>query len=447
MNRKERREQKSKVRKSGAPHPAYAEACVRYAKGRIDEAQYYLKQVLDEEPRHADALHLLGVIALGAKRYGAAIELIGRAVAVNGNEAFYHNNLGLALMGAGDLAGAETAFARALGLKPDFPEACNNRAEILVRLDRNEEAEALAQKALALKPGFIAAHCTLAAALYGAGKKTEAEAVYRDAIKADPRSALAHHNLGRALYDRQDFEGAELHLNEYLKIDSGDRFGARVLLAAIGRGALPGQAPEAHMKHLYAQRARDWDARSTYYAHKLVAEALARHGGADRREILDAGCGTGLTGALVKPAAARLDGVDISTDMLEVAASKKIYDDLYAGDLVACLKDSAGKYGAIVSAATLIHFGDLAPVLNAAHGALKDGGLMVFTLFPAKDDGAVTAADFEGLAQGGCFAHGRGYVRRVAEAAGLETVSVDDVIHEHNNDTPIPGLVVTLRKR
>jgi predicted TPR repeat methyltransferase len=447
MNRKDRREQKSKIRKAGGPHPAYAEACARFSRGRSDEAQYYLKQVLAEEPRHADALHLLGVIALQARKYDAAATLIAQAITIRGDDPLYHNNLGLALMARGDLSGAEPAFARAIMLKPDFPEACSSRAEILVRLGRHKEGEELARRALTLRPGYVAAHCALAAALYGTGKKPEAEAEYHAALKSDPKSALAHHNLGRALYDRGDIEGATEHLNAYLGIDPADRFGARLLLAAVGKGDVPLQAPEAHMKHLYAQRAGEWDSKEdTYYAHALVADALKARAGDGKLDILDAGCGTGLAGARVKALAKKLDGIDISPEMLERASLRKIYDDLYCGDLVAHLNNSPGGYDAIVSAATLIHFGDLAPALSAAAAALRSSGVMVFTLFPNKDENAFGPAAFEGLAQGGCFAHGKNYVRRTAETAGFSGIDIAEAIHEHNEGKPITGLVVTLQK-
>jgi predicted TPR repeat methyltransferase len=104
-------------------------------------------------------------------------------------------------------------------------------------------------------------------------------------------------------------------------------------------------------------------------------------------------------------------------------------------------------YDAILGAATLIHFGDLAPIFQAAADALRNQGLFIFTLFPAgagTDD--FTIAANPGLAQSGCFAHSAGYVRRVATACGFAVEALEEVIHEHDAcGNPVPGLLAVLR--
>ena len=50
--------------------------------GRLAEAERLYRQILSQQPGHADALHLLGVIAQQVGQYDVAVELIGRAVAV-----------------------------------------------------------------------------------------------------------------------------------------------------------------------------------------------------------------------------------------------------------------------------------------------------------------------------------------------------------------------------
>ena len=91
-------------------------------------------------------------------------------------------------------------------------------------------------------------------------------------------------------------------------------------------------------------------------------------------DVLDAGCGTGLCGPLLAPYARRLVGVDLSERMLDQARARDVYDELVKGELTEYLAASAGTFDAIVSADTLVYFGPLEAVAEAAERALRPGG-------------------------------------------------------------------------
>ena len=59
--------------------PPIATGAAHHAAGRLDEAAAIYRRILDHEPDHADALHLLGVARMQLGRPGEAIELISRA--------------------------------------------------------------------------------------------------------------------------------------------------------------------------------------------------------------------------------------------------------------------------------------------------------------------------------------------------------------------------------
>ena len=65
--------------------------------GRLAEAEACYRRVLAAQPDHADALHLLGVVAHQTKRHDLAVELISQAIKQNGQNAAYFCNLGIAL--------------------------------------------------------------------------------------------------------------------------------------------------------------------------------------------------------------------------------------------------------------------------------------------------------------------------------------------------------------
>ena len=162
-----------------------------------------------------------------------------------------------------------------------------------------------------------------------------------------------------------------------------------------------------------------------------------------RLDILDAGCGTGLCGPLLRAWAKRLIGVDLSAGMLDRARRCQIYDELVEAELTSHLRQHAGSFDVIVSADTLVYFGDLDPVLSAACGGLRGGGCLAFTLEQlnaANPDAAYI------LGSQGRYAHTENYVRQRLAVAGLDARSLEHVILRREGGHDVPGLLVLAYK-
>ena len=177
---------------------ALAIAVRHHQAGRLQAAEQIYRQILAVEPNHADAWHLLGVIARQMGEHEAAVEYIGRAIALKGNVADFHNNLGNALKDRGKLDEAVACYHRALELKPDHAEAHNNLGNALKDQRKLDEAVACYRRALELKPDLAGAHRNMGVALKDLGNLDEAVACYRRAIELKPDYAEAHSNLGTA---------------------------------------------------------------------------------------------------------------------------------------------------------------------------------------------------------------------------------------------------------
>ena len=128
-----------------------------HQQGKLAEAERCYGEVLQQQPNHFDALHLLGVIARQTRRTERGVELIKRAIGLNPNVAEAHSNLGNALMDLKRPAEALASYDKAIALKPDYAEAHNNRGIALRDLKRPEEALASYDKAIALKPDYAEA--------------------------------------------------------------------------------------------------------------------------------------------------------------------------------------------------------------------------------------------------------------------------------------------------
>ena len=73
---------------------AFAIAVQHHQAGRLAEAEAIYRQILAVEPRHADALHLLGVIAHQVGRNDVAVEMILKAITLAPANPAFHSNLG-----------------------------------------------------------------------------------------------------------------------------------------------------------------------------------------------------------------------------------------------------------------------------------------------------------------------------------------------------------------
>jgi tetratricopeptide (TPR) repeat protein len=179
-----------------------------HQQGKLADAECCYGEVLQRQPDHFGALHLLGMIACQTRRTERGVELIKRAIGLNPKIAEAHNNLGIALT---DLKRPEEGLAsydRAIALNPEFAAVHNNRGNALADLERYEEALASYERAIGLKPGYAVAYYNRGNALRALKRHEDALASYDRAIALKPDYVEAYNNRGIALADLERHEEA-----------------------------------------------------------------------------------------------------------------------------------------------------------------------------------------------------------------------------------------------
>jgi tetratricopeptide (TPR) repeat protein len=209
-----------------------------HRRGELKQAADVYQGLLEREPQHSDALHLLGVVALQQGNLPRAVELICRAIALNPSISSYHCNLGEAYRLQGQLQRAAGCFRTAMTVDPESADAANGMGLIYAAQGQSEAALAQYEAALKLKPDFALAHVNLGNVLVQQGKKDEAQARFRKALEIAPNLALAHGNLGQLLLEDRRIEEALKHCREAVRLKPAFAEGQNNLgnvLRALGR--------------------------------------------------------------------------------------------------------------------------------------------------------------------------------------------------------------------
>jgi predicted TPR repeat methyltransferase len=282
--------------------------------------------------------------------------------------------------------------------------------------------------------------------LNGLNRTEEAAACYCKVITLRPRYRDARRLLALAYCTLGELDEAVRLLEQWTAEEPDDPIAIHMLAACTGRH-VPGRASSEFIERTFDSFAASFESklsRLSYRAPVLVAAMLEDSGlvAAKGLNVLDAGCGTGLCGPLLAAYARCLTGVDLSAGMLAHARDKRIYDGLIKSDLTEYLRGHTEAFDIVVSADALVYFGELTCVIDAAAGALRPGGLFVFTLEHAA--GSSAGAGFR-LEFHGRYTHTRAYVERLLAHAGLQATIVEAGLRTEAG-APVAGLVIRALK-
>jgi tetratricopeptide (TPR) repeat protein len=215
-------------------------AVALHQRGELTAASRLYEEILSVQPRHADALHLLGVIAAVSGDAQRAVDLIGRALQIEPRSAAALNNRGAARRELGHGAAAIDDFDQAIALKQDYAEAHYNRANVLKDMGNQQAALEGYERALGWRPEYPEAWSNRGVVLADLRRWEEAVASYQRAAQLRPGFAEAHYNCGIALCELRRWGQALASFDRAILFDSknaGAHASRAVALDALQRQA------------------------------------------------------------------------------------------------------------------------------------------------------------------------------------------------------------------
>jgi Flp pilus assembly protein TadD len=219
--------------------PRLKEAMDWHTAGQFDLAWDRYSLLEKENPKDADVVHLMGVLAGQVGNLMESVARINQAIKLNPKSPDFHKNLSITLRRLGDktkaaealinmgnalgdqnrLEEAVAAFLQAWEVDPKNEHAPNNLGVMLNKLGRYGEAYDYLTKALAPDPrmpralahwngeelpgGFLrqlpSVHLNLGNALHGLGRIDEAIEAHRRALSINPEIVEGHNDIALAL--------------------------------------------------------------------------------------------------------------------------------------------------------------------------------------------------------------------------------------------------------
>ncbi len=166
-----------------SPEVLIGKAAGHYASGNLKSAATLCRRVLKGWPRHADALHLLGVVTYKAGDPRRAARSLKDALAQGRPDPEIYRNLGFALRDSGDPTGAARSYREALVLAPGDSVSHFQLGVILAERDEQDQAVWHFDQVLRQDSGNGLAQYNRAKALLALSRITEAEQGYASASR------------------------------------------------------------------------------------------------------------------------------------------------------------------------------------------------------------------------------------------------------------------------
>lgn len=359
----------------------FAKACEDHQNGRLDEAGEGYRQLLD---------------------YFFEAPLL-------------HYNLGLVYYQQGEYMKARHSFARAAELQEGDPDILFNLALSHKKSGDPDAAIECFKRLLRTEPESIDTLYNLAGCYKDIRRYGEAIDTYRAVLRLEPGHPAANNNLAYLYHLSGEIDLAVLHYKRVLDRNPEHKAAAHMVAALTGTGSTG--SPDSYVREIFDQYSQHFEHSLVtdlgYCVPTTIRELLDRTANHKQRFAhgLDLGCGTGLSGQAFADLVEVFDGLDLSEKMIEVAAEKRIYRNLYPGSIGDILDSTCDTFDFYLAADVFGYVGDLEESFRRLRVHARPDVLFCFSTESVEGSGYR-------LQQTGRFAHSPDYIGKLASATG-----------------------------
>jgi len=360
----------------------------------------FFKQAILLNPHYTEAhynlgntLELLGEVDLAIKSFEDTINS-------NSQHVKAHSNLGLLLTKTCQFDEAISCFEHAIGIDPEFIDAYNNLALVYMDLANFEKAILNCSIAIELNPSFVEAYSNLASIYLKMGNVENTIASYKMVLELEPDNISAQYLIDA-------LEGKDLET-----------------------------APKEYVADLFDQYSVTFDQHLVddlgYNLPKIFRKLFDElyEGNYCFKNVLDMGCGTGLSGDAFRTVSQKLSGIDLSQKMLNLADDKNIYDYLESGELCEFLESSKEKFDLFIALEVFIYMGDLDHVFNLIQKSSNAGAYILFSTESTDMD-----IQYQ-VCKTGRYIHSNQYIKKLAAKYKFDVIRHRSTeIRKHGSDT------------
>lgn len=274
------------------------------------------------------------------------------------------------------------------------------------------------------------------------------------ALELAPRWTAGWFRFGEYHEKAGETEKAVAAYGKVAELDTEGLFAAELKLAVLGAAETPEQPPSRYVEGLFDDYADRFETslveKLDYSVPQKLAELIGKAAkGSVFDTIVDIGCGTGLLGVEIRTFANRLEGFDISQNMLAKAEEKGLYDHLDQADL-SLEPEASGLFtptlaqhraGLVAAADVMMYLGSLETVMPLVSALLSPSGFFAFSVEDAGDeDGFVLRESLR-------YAHSKSYVTELLERTGFSLIEISKTTIRKDAGKPLSGILFLARAK
>ena len=276
------------------------------------------------------------------------------------------NNLGNAYRHLQKFTCASKAFRKVLLLDPTFPDGHSNLGATFQDISAFDIAIECYKTALCLDSNNVNAHYNMGVALKSLGRNGDAIVYFNNALALKNDFVEAHCNLADAYRCQGRLDKAKEAYDKAFSIQPENIFAMHMLDALNGLGSK--SPPDRFVEQLFDQYAPTFEyelvQKLQYNLPVTLTKLIKNRANEGCKLSLGYGLWDWFVWIEIRSVCQRLEGVDISKRMLQVAEQKNIYDKLTHKNIIDFLCDTELNFDYFVAADVFEYIGDLSEIFN-----------------------------------------------------------------------------------